>query len=85
MKLKMRTVINGKRYNTETATKIGEASFGARTDFSAWRAGLYKTRSGNFFLAGRGGPMSPFSVRLSDGSYTSSSRIIPLTRDEAKE
>ena len=85
MNLKIKAIIDGKRYNTETATKIGEASFGARTDFKAWEASLFRTPRGNYFLAGRGGPMSPFSQRLSDGSYTSSSRIIPLTEQEAKE
>ena len=58
----MKAIINGLRYDTDKATLIGEASHGYASDFQHWEAGLYKTpRSGRFFLAGSGGPMTRWS------------------------
>jgi hypothetical protein len=87
----MKAIINGKRYDTERATLIGEAdalNFGCSStrDFSHWEAGLYRTpRSGAFFLAGRGGPMTRFSRKVDQNSWTGGSGIHPMDRAEALE
>ena len=83
----MRAIINGKRYDTETATLVGESGGGnGKRDFKWWEGGLYKTpRSGQFFLAGEGGPMTRFHSRTVDGMYGYGSKIIPLTDEEALE
>ena len=79
----MRQIIDGKRYDTETAALIGETSSEhSRTDFEWWQAGLYVTRKGAFFLAGRGGPSSMFAHHLKIGR-TGGERIIPMDRSEA--
>ena len=82
----MKAIINGKRFNTEKATLIGETSNNSttsRTDFSYWEAGLYVTpRSGAYFLAGMGGPMTRWAKRFSDG-WGAGEGIFPLTAAEA--
>jgi len=80
----MKTIINGLRYDTDTATLIGEASYGMQGDFSAWWAELYRTpRSGRYFLAGHGGPMTRWANRHSDNSISGGEGILVLDADEA--
>ena len=47
----MRRIVDGKRYDTETAQKIGHESRGNCGDFRAWSETLYKTKKGAFFIA----------------------------------
>lgn len=82
----MKAIINGKRYDDETAHLVGEATHGEdRTNFSFWLAGLYRTpRSHAYFLAGYGGPMTQFA--RSDGDALGfGERILPLSDREARE
>jgi hypothetical protein len=82
----MKAIINGKRYDTDKAVLVGEASSGlSRSDFGWWEAGLYKTpRSGAFFLAGSGGPRTRWAYSV--GNMTSGSEgIHPLEGAEALE
>ena len=84
----MKSIINGKRFDTNSPRttlvldNLGPCGLGNR-DFSHWRAGLYRTQGGSWFLAGHGGPMTQFSYSV--GNATSGGeRIIPLTADEAR-
>lgn len=83
----MKAIINGLRYDTEKAILIGRASRGYGNDFSRWSAGLYKTpRSGRFFLAGSGGPMSRWARSTGNGNERSGSEgIFAMERNEALE
>lgn len=80
----MKKIINGKRYDTETAEEIGfwrtERSV---TDFSCCEETLYRKRTGEFFLYGEGGPSSPYA-HASYGMMGAGAAIVPLTDDEAK-
>ncbi len=59
MKLNIQKVIGGKCYDTSDASLIGCIYSGRRRgDFRWLREGLYKSRRGEFFLAGQGGPSS---------------------------
>lgn len=81
----MKKIINGKRYNTETAIEI--ASYGNSLgpgDFRHYDESLYKTKSGNWFLSGEGGPMTKYSQPCGDMTGGGSD-IIPLTPAEAQE
>ncbi len=81
----MKSIINGKRYDTDNAVKIGHSSYnGSRTEFQWWSASLYKTpRAGRFFLAGQGGPMSRFATSVDGGGWSGGEGIIPLTDEDA--
>lgn len=54
----MKKVINGKVYNTETAEEVASYSFSNSNDFRYIREKLYRTKKGNWFLYGEGGPMT---------------------------
>jgi len=80
----MKKIIAGFRYDTDKAIAIGSHSHGNRRDFSSWEATLYKTkRSGKFFLAGEGGPMSRYARSLGNNETSGGEQIDPMTKDEA--
>jgi hypothetical protein len=76
-------VIDGKRYNTDTAVKIGENWNGLPpNDFNYCSENLYVTQNGNFFLCFNGGVMSKYSV--SNGKTTTgNSGIIAMSKEDA--
>jgi len=58
----MKKVIDGKVYNTETATEVGSWDNGCNGgDFDQCSVALYKSKAGQFFLAGSGGARSKYS------------------------
>ena len=70
-----RATISGKRFDTDSATLICEAV----DSRGHWRAALYKTpRSGAYFIAGQGGPMSIFASKPGTAHWGDGQRIIPL-------
>jgi len=79
----MKAVINGKLYNTETAKYIG--SFTSGLLYDACEESLYRTRKGEFFIAGSGGPMSKYSRSVSRNEIAGGSKITPLTVKEAQK
>lgn len=81
----MKAIINGKRYDTDKATLLGEAgSAEYRSSFGWWHEELYRTpRSGAYFLAGEGHARSHYAVSLGGGSWGPGKKITPLTRAEA--
>ena len=83
----MKSIIHGLRYDTDKAVLIGWDGYnGNRTDFEWWEAGLYKTpRSGRYFLAGKGGPMTRWAQPVGTNGYTGGSGIVPMTAEEARE
>lgn len=83
----MKAIITGLRYDTTTAILIGEATHGNRGDLSRWEASLYRTpRSGRYFLAGIGGPMTCFARHgSSEKPIRGGSGIKPLDEVDALE
>lgn len=81
----MKKIVEGKRYDTETATLIGEYGYGSHGDFERIHEELYRTKTGNYFVAGTGGPKTRYSVQVEQNSWSGSSDIYPLTNDEALE
>lgn len=80
----MKKIINGLRYDTDNAVIIGSASYGYGRDFSAWDATLYKTpKSGRFFLAGEGGPMTIFGRSTGQNETQGGTGLIPMDKNEA--
>lgn len=82
----MKKIINGKRYDTETAELVGEwANTYNYSNFSYECEELYRKKTGEFFLYGEGGPMSNYAIPTDNNNWTGSSKITPLTIDEAKK
>ena len=81
----MKAIINGLRYDTDTATQIGEVTHGNPGDWGFVTEALYQTpRSKRFFLAGQGGPRSQYAVSVRPGEWSGGKKITPLDRDDAQ-
>ena len=81
----MKKIINGKRYNTESAELCGSHEYGYPGDFNYVSEELYQKRTGEFFLHGEGGANSKYREEISMNSWSGGEKIIPLTDDEARE
>ena len=80
----MKRIISGRRYDTETAKLLGQASYSNCSDFHYWSEELYVKRTGEYFLYGVGGPMSKYSQQTGENEWTGGKEIIPLSLNEAK-
>ena len=73
----MKKVINGKLYNTETASLVAEWNNGIYgRDFRQCEERLFLTKKGQYFVAGSGGARSKYAE--SSGSFTESGSGIEL-------
>lgn len=80
----MKRVISGRVYNTDTATEICELPCSHYCgDFAYHSTRLYRTKNGNYFLAGRGGPMSMWARPVGNNGTGGGEGIRPLDADEA--
>ena len=80
----MKKIINGKRYDTDTAKMLASDSYSNRRDFGYWCETLYRKNTGEFFLHGEGGPMSRYAVTTGQNEWSGGEKIIPLTIESAK-
>lgn len=80
-----RRVIDGRAYNTKTATLVASACRGGYTDFGHWAEDLYRTKSRRFFLHGVGGPSSRWSQSTGQNSRSGGEGIKPLSEADARE
>lgn len=84
--IEMKAVVDRKVYNTETAEYIGSFEpIYDPGDFHYYLEELYITKKGSFFIAGEGGPKSPYVERLGGGSYGGGGGIRPVSLSEAIE
>lgn len=82
---KMKKIINKKLYDTETAKMIASWSNGlGKSDFRGYEENLFLKKTGEFFLYGEGGGLSPYAERRGDG-WGYGEKITPLTEEEARE
>lgn len=82
----MKKIINGKKYDTETAEKIGSYSNGSNwRDFSHFEENLYRKRTGEFFLHGEGGPMTRYAESCGMNNWSGGEKIMPLGYEQAKK
>ena len=80
----MKAVIQGKIYDTEKSTEIGNYWNGCGTnDFNHLSEALYKTDKGAYFLAGEGGANTRYGRSVGQNTWTGDSKIIPLDNAEA--
>lgn len=81
----MYKVINGKRYNTDTAQLMGEHSYGYPGDFDYVSEELYRKQTGEFFLYGEGGARTSYAVAVDQNSWSGGEHITPLSYAEAQK
>ena len=81
----MRKVIKGRLYDTETARLIVNWSDGYQSDLSHISETLYRKRTGEYFIHGDGGAMSPYAVSCGQNEWRGGEAIRPLTYNEASE
>lgn len=79
----MQKIINGKRYNTETAKEVAYTQKGE--GFTFQHEALFLTKTGNWFLYYDGGAFTKYSVILPDGNQGGSAGIKVYTPDQAYE
>jgi hypothetical protein len=82
----MKKIINGAKYDTSTAKKLGEWSnnLGDR-DFNNCTERLYRTKSGKYFIYGYGGAMTKYSESCGNNTWSGGSNIEPVSRKAAME
>ena len=82
----MKKIINGKVYDTDKAKEPGiYCSPGNWNDFNYYEETLYQKRTGEFFLFGKGGPMTRYAEAEGQNSWSGGRRIMPMSYDEAKK
>lgn len=82
-----KAIIDGKTYNTETATRICSVPCRAqsRTDFGWHDTNLYRTKRGAFFVAGRGNAASMWAQSVGMNGSTGGSGIRTVSAQEARD
>lgn len=82
----MKKIINGKKYDTETATEVGFwKNMGDTRNFGYVCEILYRKRTGEYFLYGEGNAASKYAKSLGDNTWCGGETITPLTIDSARE
>jgi hypothetical protein len=81
----MRKIINKKVYDTKTAEFVAEYHNGySHRDFRYVYERLYRSKKGQLFIHGEGGPLSKYSESYGNGR-TGIETIVLLTKEEALE
>jgi len=82
----MKKIINGRKYDTETAERIGAyQNRNDRRDFNYVGETLYKKRTtGEYFLYGEGGPRTGYARQSGQNSWSGGCEIFPYTEDQAR-
>lgn len=81
----MKKIINGKKYDTKTAKLIGRIQYGQYGSLDFVWEGLFRKKTGEYFLQGEGGAMSRYSVQTGQNNWSGGEEIIPLSLEKAKE
>ena len=81
----MKKIINGRKYDTDTAELVAEWDNGDYGDFDFVREGLYRKRTGEYFLYGRGGAQTRYALACSATNWGGGEGFAPLAEDEARK
>lgn len=85
----MRKIIHNKVYDTETACRVCDpvspnGMYDVR-DFHYFEETLYRKKTGEYFLHGHGGPLSPYAEPYGQTGSQGGERIVPFTPEQARE
>ena len=81
----MKKIINGKRYDTETARLVGADGSGEYGSLYWWEETLYRKSTGEFFIHGEGGAGSKYARAIGGSGWDIGERLMPLTLEEAQK
>lgn len=81
----MKKIINGKVYNTETASRVGAYESGFQGDIDYVCEELYRKKNGEFFVYAEGGAATSYAASRGADGYASGEAIKPMTYDEAAQ
>lgn len=80
----MKKIIRGRQYDTEKAQRIGSWDNGmSGGDLDYMGETLYRKRTGEYFIEGRGGARSAYA-EVDGNMMAPGCRIVPLTFDQAR-
>jgi len=77
-------IINGAKYNTESAKKIGSKEIGESGNSTWTKETLYRTNSGKYFLHGEGGEETKYRAHIGNNRWYCGEEIIALDRVTAQ-
>lgn len=82
----MKKIINGTKYDTDTADLIGSFTAGGvcRRDYRYIHEELYRKKNGEFFLFGEGAAGTEYAQPAEGGGYHGGEAIKPLSPIEAE-
>lgn len=81
----MKKIINGKLYDTNTARLLATYdSEYSKSDYEYYFEELYRKKTGEYFVYGKGGPNSHYAEYLKDVRQAGEG-IRPMTEKDAKE
>lgn len=80
----MRRIIDGRSYDTGTATRVGEYDSGGDGFDDVWEE-LCRKRNGEYFLHGIGGARTRYAKRDGLDGWAGGEGIVPLSYDEARD
>lgn len=81
----MKKIINGKRYDTDTAKNVGYWCANITDGLYRVEETLYRKKTGEFFLLGSGGPRTKYADWTETGNLCGGEKIIPLSEEAARE
>lgn len=80
----VRKIIDGRAYDTDTATEVGSRDNGLEwADLAHECETLYRKRTGEYFVHGEGGPRTRYARRGEVG-WSGGEAITPVSYDEAR-
>lgn len=81
----MNKVIQGKKYDTQTAKLIGAYETNELENSDVWyREELYQKQNGEFFLTGQGGCKTQYAVPSTTLDFKAGEKLEPLVVEEAE-
>ena len=80
----MNAMINGRLYNTETASLLGRCTITQECELQSYWEEFYRKKNGECFIYGEGGPFSKYGYYF-DGQWYEGKAIIVLSETEACE
>lgn len=81
----MRSIIDGKMYNTATAILVADHQYSDSNDWDYENEELYLKKTGEWFLYAEGGPNSKYGEKYGSSNRCGGEVIKPYTQEEAKK